>query len=228
LTFLAQLSVRWSGYRVRGIRGWAHADDLYTMTGWDGWPDVLDELARSGALDEHVASLPCAQAVARLHRITQAGMNEVAALLREEAPAVRTPCAYDETGAVYASTDARWALEALREKPGEWLTAEAAAEPSQRWNREVNRYATMPYRHVWRKHLDELVAAALAEPCTQERPGKRGAERTQTLYRATPCGMTVPLVEWAGRDPEHPIYTELDYGFVLREPGCTWNLFGSP
>jgi len=226
LTFLAQLAVRWSGYKVRGVRGWAHADDLHRLTGWDGWPGVLVEMTQSGSVDEHVASLPCAWEAARVHRITQAGMNEVAALLREEAPAVRAPCAYDETGAVYASTDARWALEALRERPGEWMSAETVAEPSQRWNRTVNRHGTMPYRHVWRVHLDELVAAGLVEGCTREQKGKRGPERIQTVYRATACGLTAPLLEWIGSDPEHPIYTELDYGYVLREPGLSGNVFG--
>jgi len=139
---------------------------------------------------------------------------------------VRAPCADDDTGAVYASTDARWALEALREKPGKWMSAEAVAEPSDRWNRTVNRHGTMPYRHVWRVHLDELVTVGLAEGCTREQKGKRGPERMLTLYRATACGLTAPLLEWIGRDPDHPIYTELDYGYVLREPGLSGNLFG--
>ncbi|MBV9108740.1 MAG: hypothetical protein JO306_05005 [Gemmatimonadetes bacterium] len=226
MTFFAQLAVRWSGYKVRGVRGWAHADDLLRLTGWEGWPDVLGEMARCGLVDEHEASLPCVREAARVYRITQAGMNETAALLCERAPAVQALCADDETGAVYASTDARWALETLREKPGEWMSTEAVAEPSQRWNRTVNRHGTMPYRHVWRKHLDELVTAGLAEACTQEQKGKRGPERIQTLYRATPCGLTAPLLEWMGRDPDHPIYRELDYGYVLREPGLAGNVFG--
>jgi DNA-binding PadR family transcriptional regulator len=221
---MAQLEVRWSGYKARGVRGWTHPDDLHLLTGWSEWSGLLCEIVGSGWADEHVASLPCARGLAKVYRITQAGMNEVAALLREPAPVVRVADADEDTGDVYVSTDAHWALVTLRQSAGEWMTAEAAAEPSQRWNREENRLGAMPYRHVWRKHLEELARAGLAESRTQERVGGRGPP--PTVYRATACGLTARLLEWIGHDPEHAIYTDLDYGYVLRPPGSTANFFG--
>lgn len=224
LTFLAQVVVQWSGYRVRGVFGWAHADDLSLLDGGDHWPGVLAELERCGAADSHAASLPCVAEPARIHRITQAGMRRIAAVLREDAPVVRAPGPLDETVAVYVSQSARWALAALRERPGEWMSADGAAEPSRRWNREENRHGTMPYRHVWSRHLGELVTAGLAQSREQEL-GKRGPQ--PMLYRVSACGLTAPQLAWHGRDAEHPVYREHDGTPLLREPGLAANMFGS-
>ena len=135
LRFLGQLVVRWSGYRVAGVYGWAHADDFRALTGEREWAGWLAALAREGVVDVHDARPADAAEAALVYRITQAGMDEIARVLGEPAPTVRQPDAGSDTEDVYVSAGARWALDALREAPGAWMSAARVAEPSERWNR---------------------------------------------------------------------------------------------
>lgn len=212
LTFLAQLCVLPAGYRVRGVYGWAHPHDFDLAAGPYAWAALLAELEGAGLVKMHRASLADAPDPARLYRITQAGMDRVAAALREESPTVQPPGAPNEPGGVYASQGARWALQALREAPGGWHCAERVREPFERWNRTGGR----PYRVVWTSHLDELVSAGLAKARTLERRGKHA--QGERLYRVTQSGLVVPVLEWWGRDPESEIYYDHDGGRVLRAP----------
>lgn len=211
LTFLAQLVVLPAGYRARSVYGWAHPYDFSLLAGPYTWADLLCELEREGRADSHAASLPQASEPARLYRITQTGMNGIAAVLREESPRVERPRAPDEPAGVYASEGARWALDALREAPGDWLRVERVKEPSEQWNRSGGR----PYRLVWTAHLDELVSAGLAEARPLEPCGKH--EQGRKLYRATACGLVVPVLRWFGRDPESEVYSQVA-GPLLRTP----------
>jgi hypothetical protein len=208
LTFLAQLCVLPAGYRVRGVYGWAHAEDFDLLAGPYRWADLLAGMDHARLVEMQPSSLVDALEPARLYRITQAGMDEIAAVLREESPRVELPRARGELAGVYTSVGARWALEALREAPGAWLCAERVRA----W---CNRTGGRPYRLVWTSHLDELVSAALAEArpldgCGKERRGAR-------VYRATQSGLVVPVVKWFGRDPESEVYSQ-DGGPLLRAP----------
>lgn len=211
MTFLAQLCVLSAGYRVRGVYGWAHPEDLHLLAGPYTWAAVLAELEHAGLAEMQPANLVDALKPARLYRITQAGMDAVAAALREESPAVPRGRAPDEPAGVYASEGARWALDALREAPGEWLCVERVQEPSERWNRS----GAPPYRIVLISHLDELVSGRLAEARPLETCGKY--KQGQKLYRATERGLVVPVLKWFGRDPESEIYSR-DAGPLLRAP----------
>ncbi|HEU4560687.1 MAG TPA: hypothetical protein VFS20_22735 [Longimicrobium sp.] len=214
LTFLAQLAVLPAGYRVRGVYGWAHPEDFSLLAGGHTWAELLGELERDGRVEVHVASLADTLQPARLYRITQAGMDDVAGALREKSPVVKLPGEPEEEAGVYASEGARWALEALRSAPGVWLDAERVKEPSEQWNRKGGQ----PARLVFTSDVDELVSAGLAEARPGEGGGKR--ERARKLYRATESGLVVPVLKWWGRDPESEVYSQVARPLLRAQLGC--------
>lgn len=106
LTFLAQLFVRSSGYRLRGVYGWANPKTFAQLAGPYEWAVLLAGLAGAGLVDEQTASVCGVEDPARLYRITQAGMGVIAGVLREFAPTVGPPGPADCSDGVYASEGA--------------------------------------------------------------------------------------------------------------------------
>ncbi|HSU15170.1 hypothetical protein [Longimicrobium sp.] len=219
LTFLAQLAVLSSGYRVRGVSGWAHPNDFALLAGSYAWSELLAEAATGGLAEVHDATVPGA-APARLYRITQRGMETVARIVGEDAPKVRPPGPDDASDGVYVTQGGRWALDVLRKVCGDgWLAPDAVREPSERWNRTGGR----PCRIVYASDLDALVASRLAKSC----PLAAGCRARPVMYRVTTIGRTAGLLEWFGRDPEAAIYTDHGGSWPLLCPPRGLFLFGS-
>jgi hypothetical protein len=219
LLFLAQLAALPAGYKVRGVYGWAHSDDLYLLAGrTHPWEMLLTDLARAGSVIEHNVGFP-GEEPAPLYRITPAGMGEVARLLGESTPSVTPAGAADTMEGLYLPPRRRQALETLRKATGrEWLSPDAFRELPAAWHRQN----VHPYRPVYTTDLDALVIDGLAESRVLEGCGKRC---TKLLYRVTEMGCSVPVLEWFGRDPEHPIYTDHDGRPMLKPPVRLW-LYG--
>lgn len=219
--FLAQTAVHPAGYRVRGVYGWVHPNDLNLLAGSYTWAGLLAELEREGCVTAQVASLPDAAEAAWLYRITQEGMNEIASAVGQKPPTVTPPGGPEEAGGVYVSEEARWALEGLRVAAGRWLSTESILEPCEQWNRSGGQ----PYRLVFHSHVRELVPAGLAEARTEAVEGKRAPPRT--VYRATERGLAAPLLVWAGRHPDREWEFYSDYRQRLAPPLRCCFLHGS-
>jgi hypothetical protein len=218
MTFLAQLVVLPAGYRVRGVYGWAHANDFELLAGTYAWEELLGDLAKRGLTNVHAASLPAAARPACLYRITQPGMDAVARALGERPPRVPPPGPMNGSDGVYVSPGGRLAMEALRRCDG-WLATDEMRTPSATWAWPAE--CTWPI--VFPGDLDALVASGLAVSRTGCDGSRRPANR---LFRATRCGRRVALLEWFGRHPESPVYTDAYGKPVLRSVRAGF-LFGS-
>lgn len=207
MIFLAQLTVRPGGYRIGRTFGWAHADDLYLLAGTTYvWADALARFADRRHADVRHANVRTAALPSPLFRITQSGMDTVARLVGEIAPSVCPPCLGECCTDVYASNLGQWALRALREAYPNWLTAAEVLKPIRRWNRCGN----VPY--VTTGDLTALVSSGLAESCCT------GDHRSTPAYRVSRAGCTATLLEWYGPDPEARIFSDHDWGHVLKPP----------
>lgn len=204
LRFHAELAARGAGYELRGVRGWAHADDVQRRHHGYRWADVLATLAASGQLDRELASPPQAKSPSYVYRITESGLCEASALLATPLPPIPAPGPPDAALRVYVRPGGRWALEALREayrrgpkphrmkgEPG-WLTPMELREPVAAWNRLHGEVCA--YRVIQDTDTVALIAAGLIEKTHVTLAW--GRDKPVVMYRATEAGRTAELLEW--------------------------------
>lgn len=208
LRYFARLAARDAGYILRGVSGWAHADDVQRTHDGYRWGETLSRMAAAGHLDRVLASVPEARRPSYVYRITEEGVREARALLAEPLPPVAPPGPLERTPRIYTRPGGRVALEALREayrreprarrmngEPG-WLTPSELRQPSEEWNR---RYGSVGhYRTIQDTDILALLQAGLMEKTRVTLSW--GRDQPVVLYRATEAGRTADLLEW--HEPE--------------------------
>jgi hypothetical protein len=204
LRYFADLAARGAGYELRGVRGWAHADDVQLRHRGYRWAELLATLSESGRLDRELASPPQAKTPSYVYRISEKGAQEARAFLAAPLPPIPAPGPPDGALRIYARPGGRWALEALRDayrrgpkthrmkgEPG-WLTPTELREPITAWNRVHGDVGT--YRMIHDTHTVALIAAGLIEKTHVTLAWGRNAP--VVMYRATEAGRTAELLEW--------------------------------
>ena len=204
LRYFAELAARGAGYELRGVCGWAHADDVQLRLRGYRWAELLSTLAASGQLDRERASPPQAKSPNYVYRITEKGLQEARALLAAPLPSIPAPGSPESALRIHARPGGRWALEALREayrrgpkryrmngEPG-WLTPSELREQITAWNRQHGDVGT--YRAIHDTDTVALIAAGLIEKTHVTLAWGRNAP--VVMYRATEAGRTAELLEW--------------------------------
>jgi len=211
LRCLAQLAAQGAGYELRGVRGWAHPDDVQARLGGYRWAECLGAMAESGHLDRVLVSASEAERPSFVYRIAETGLEAARPLLGTAAPSsVPAPGPPEATLRVHVGPGGRFALEALRDayrrgpkphrmhgEPG-WLTPSELREPVDTWNRMHGSVGS--YRSIQDTDIVALLKTGLIEKTHVTLAW--GRERPVVLYRATDTGLTVELLEWDG--PEEP------------------------
>ena len=195
LIFLAQLAVLHAGYRVGGVFGWAHADDLALLAGPHHWPGLLCRLTHAGEVSAVGVRGPRPDQRTRLFRIGPAGLERAACILGESAPDVAPPGSADED-ALYVSAGAWWALGALREAE---RTGVGRACLTTVRARIRGKHALGPCPVVLMSDLRALVAAELAERACP----RYGSE----AFALTEMGWTAEPLAWRGDHPEAAVFS---------------------
>ena len=204
LRYFARVAARGAGYELRGVRGWAHPDDMQREQSGYRWSELLGIMAASGQLDRELASPPEAKSPSYVYRITERGLCEASALLATPLPPIPAPRPPDAALRVYVRPGGRWALDALREayrrgpkphrmkgEPG-WLTPMELREPVAAWNRLHGEVCA--YRVIQDTDTVALIAAGLIEKTHVQLAW--GRDKPVVMYRATEAGRTAELLEW--------------------------------
>lgn len=208
LRYLARIAARGAGYALRGVRGWAHADDVQRHCRGYRWRELLATLAEAGQLDQELVSPPGAMRASHVYRISAAGWEAARALTNEPLPPI-PPAGPPETALrIHAPLEARMALEILREayergpkphrmkgEPG-WLTSSELREPLDAWNEAHGSIGN--YRSIQDTDLLALLQSGLIEKAHVKLAW--GRARPVVLYRATEAGRTAELLDW--HEPE--------------------------
>lgn len=208
MRYFAELAARRAGYELRGVRGWAHPDDMQREQGGYRRSELLGIMAASGQLDRERAGPPQAKSPSYVYRIAERGLQEARALLASSLPPIPAPGPPERTMRIYVRPGGRWALDALREayrrgprrhrmngEPG-WLTPAELREPVAAWNRLHGEVCA--YRVIHDTDTVALIAAGLIEKAHVTLAW--GRDKPVVMYRATESGRTAELLEW--HEPE--------------------------
>lgn len=211
LRYFAMLAARGAGYELRGVRGWAHADDVRRVHRGYRWGELLGTMAGAGHLDREPVGPPAARSPSYVYRISATGIREAGELLSTPLPPIAPPGLPVGGLRIHARPGERWALEALREahrrgpkahrmnsEPG-WLTSAEMRAPAEAWNR-LHGYVG-GYRVIDDTDLLALVQDGLVEKAYV--PLAWGRSTPVVMYRATEAGRTAELLEWL-EAPAHP------------------------
>lgn len=202
ILYLWRLAAHRAGYRICGVRGWAHLTDVEEAVRRALW-DQLSPLSRRGFLDRQDVRAPTRVRPVWIYRITERGMLSVHRLVEPPYPPVPKPRDRCDA-AVYAPSRQRGALLLLRaayEDPGVperfngrgWLTgrelgARVEARNRARTARERDHGAS--FYAVDGTDLRWLVGTGLAER-------RDDPERPKVVWwRVTELGRSVRLLEW--------------------------------
>jgi hypothetical protein len=236
LRYLARTAARGAGYELRGVRGWAHADDVRRHCRGYRWSELLAALAEAGQLDQELASPPGAMRASHVYRISAAGWETARALTNEPLPPVPPAGPPEKALRIHAPPDGRAALEILREayergpkphrmngEPG-WLTASELREPLDAWNQAYGSIGS--YRSIQDTDLLALLQSGLIEKAHVTLAW--GRTRPVVLYRATEMGRTAEFLEWheLGESSRPPERGEKNRGWMY-PPGPLGMMFGS-
>jgi hypothetical protein len=209
LRFFAQLAARGAGYELRGVRDWAHADDVQQRLRGHRWSELLSVLAEARQLDRECVSPPEAKSPSYVYRIAEWGLEAVRALVSAELPPIPPAGPPDTALRVYVRRGGRWALEVLREayrvggkphrmngEPG-WLTSMEIRKPLEAWNRLHG--SEEGFRIILDTDTLSLISSGLIEKAHVQLAW--GREKPVVMYRVTPLGRTVKLLEWYEPEP---------------------------
>ncbi|HEX8432737.1 MAG TPA: hypothetical protein VF625_15740 [Longimicrobium sp.] len=200
LLFLSRVADARGGYTLRGVRGWAHLDDVKMATG-GGLFEVLPLLHQRGLLDREDARPPGRALPAWVYRVSDAGVRAAHRLAGTEyqpLPRLRGGL----TPAVYMPERQRGALLLLRAarddsaiplRFGErgWLTGRELGARVDAQNRERR---SPRFLAVDATDLRWLLRYGLIERRAEApRPGR---EREIVHWRATEMGRAIALLEW--------------------------------
>jgi hypothetical protein len=113
LSWLLDLAVQRAGYTVRGVRGWATAEQIETGVKTWGTAELMRAEARRGRVLQHDARPPGDSRPSWLYRISQPSVDQLAAALDIVPPRIRPPLDKDEPR-VLVRENAWHAIEGLR------------------------------------------------------------------------------------------------------------------
>lgn len=224
LAYFVRLAEKGGGYLVRGVRGWAHPDDVRLRNRGFSWAECCFQLARSGLLVRELASAPTAASATSVFRVTDKGVAKHSGISGQKVGAIPPIGPSDQTVRLYAVNGAHWVLEMLREaraacwprrvngEPG-WLTAIEIKKPLREWNEEHGKPGH--YRWFDDTTLRSLIVGGLVE--VRRVPLAWGRNTPVVVYRATDLGQAAELLEW---QTPHPSPTERQEGRMKGFMGC--------
>jgi hypothetical protein len=199
LRYLRLLASHNAGYQLRGVRGWAHLNDLEDDPGGRFF-EVLPRLHARGLLDRADVRAPGQVRPVWVYRISQRGVSVVDEAAPKAHKPIPPPRTADTSGAAYAPSRQRGALLLLREAHDDPTMEEQFGGRGWISGRELGarvdvhnfkqRRRRQPMLAVDGTDLRWLVQWGLAER-------RNDPERAGSVYwRATAVGMAVRLVEW--------------------------------
>lgn len=225
LAYFVRLVERGGGYLLRGVRGWAHPEDVRLAMRGILWGECCIQLAQVGLLIQELASAPQAATPDFVYRVTHCGIGKYSSFSGRSIappPPLGLP---DSEPRLYARHGAIWALQPLREArvkrsyprrvdgEGGWLTAAEIRKPLRDWN---DRYGEPGvYRCFDDSTLRGLIVGGLVE--RQRIKLAFGREAPVVLYRATDAGQTAHLLEWRAPNlppgrPAEPLFAPVGKG----------------
>lgn len=199
LTYLLRLAEREAGFHALATRGWATAVYVEADTRQWGTSDELRALAKKCLVRQLDVRPPGGTRSVFIYRITQKGLDRVAATTGI-APASVTPPSAGEEKRVYLRDGVVAAIAGLRDaaaqthmRPREWVPGEtgwcSAREISRAWEKAANESGAAE-RYFVTDDMQWLVRNGFAEHQVVN-----GAH----VYRLTPAGAALQALEW--REP---------------------------
>jgi hypothetical protein len=200
LLYLWRLAVHNGGYKLFGVRGWAHLEDVEEATRQSLW-DQLPPLYRRGLLEHADARAPGRVRPVWLYRISGKGVRTVHEFASTIYALLPELSASDAEPGVWAPQRQRSALQLLRTayddaatpaRFGErgWLTGRELGERVHEHNRARGH---PPFLAVDATDLRWLHGKLLIERRDEPPPPGR---RAVIYWRATELGRSVPLLDW--------------------------------
>jgi hypothetical protein len=113
LSWLLDLAVQRAGYIVRGVPGWATAEQIEAGTKRWGTAELMRAEAKRGRVLQHDARPPGDSRPSWLYRVSQAGVDQLAAARDTVPPRISPPLDQDESRALVRE-NAWHAIEGLR------------------------------------------------------------------------------------------------------------------
>ncbi|HZG44001.1 MAG TPA: hypothetical protein VEY93_13685 [Longimicrobium sp.] len=195
LSWLLGLAVQRAGYTVRGVPGWATAEQIETgMKTW-GTAEVMRAEAKRGRVLQHDARPPGDSRPSWLYRVSQAGVDQLAAARDTVPPRISPPLDQDESRVLVRET-AWHAIEGLRSaldpevRPRRiWVEGEVGWRSSRELTSAMAKEddaAGRPYRWFTTDDLRWLVRVGYAE--------KRLIQGAH-VYRLTPVGTAIQVLD---------------------------------
>ena len=201
LLYLWRLAVHEGGYKLCGVRGWAHLEDVEEATRQALW-DQLPPLHRRGLLDHMDARAPGRSRPVWVYRISDRGVRAVHDFASTVHGPIPTLNPAGSEAPVWAPQRQRGALQLLRaayDDPatpirfGErgWLTGRELGERVHERNRARGR---APFLAVDATDLRWLLGKRLIE--RRDEPPPPGRQAAVIFWRVTELGRYVPLLDW--------------------------------
>lgn len=204
LGWLLDLAVQRAGYTVRGVPGWATAEQIETGVKTWGTAELMRAEARRGRVLQHDARPPGDSRPSWLYRISQLGVDQFAAAHDIVPLRIRPPLDQAEPR-VLMRENARHAIEGLRAaldpevRPRRvWVEGEMGWRSSHELTSAMakeDEAAGRRYRWFTTDDLRWLVRLGYAE--------KRVIQDVH-LYRLTPAGVTLEALNWEPRSRSSP------------------------
>jgi len=199
LRFLRLLAIRRAGYELRGVRGWAHINDLRDeLAGY--FPEVLPRLRKRGLVTQADVRAPGQKRPVWVYRINERGLAVMDDAAPEEHKPVPRPRTEDARRAVYAPSRQRGALRLLREACDDpavperfggrgWVSGRELGARVDQHNFKGRR-GRQPLIAVDGTDLHWLILWGFAER-------RNDPDRVGVVYwRATEAGRAVRLLDW--------------------------------
>lgn len=200
LLYLWRLAVHHSGYKVCGVRGWAHLQDVEEGSQQTLW-DQLPPLHKRGLLDHADVRAPGRARPVWVYRISDRGVRAVHEFASTAYQAMATLSPTAAEAVVWAPPRQRGALLLLRAayehsatpiRFGEtgWLSGRELGARVQAYN---SARARPPFLAVDATDLRWLLGKLLVERREEPVAGRRAAV---VYWRATGGGRSVALLDW--------------------------------
>jgi hypothetical protein len=204
--FFVGLAVRDGGYLLRGVRGWAHPDDVRQTNRGVVWDPCCAQAAEAGMLMRELASAPGATSPEYVYRVTEKGFRSYSTLPPDGISPAGPP---DGIWRLYAPQGGICVIQVLRDalaaamhprrmngQPG-WLTAVEINQPLREWN---DRYGSpRTYRSYTSTDMLHLLALGLVEKSHVKLDGR---QTPAVVYRITAAGRDGEVLEWKAPDED--------------------------
>jgi hypothetical protein len=196
LSWLVDLAVQRAGYTVRGVPGWATAEQIETGTKTWGTAELMRAEAKRGRVLQHDARQPGDSRPSWLYRVSQAGADQLAAA-RDTGPSRISPPLDQAESRVLVRENAWHAIEGLRSaldpevRPRRvWVEGEVGWRSSRELTSAMakeDEAAGRRYRWFTTDDLRWLVRLGYAE---------KRVIRGVRVYRLAPATVRLRTLEW--------------------------------